>query len=61
MPKFTQHFVELGGDYYYKYLHQDKDKREEIAFERGVIWGTDPELVLESEEDIDNWAQDNLN
>lgn len=42
MPKFTQHFVELGGDYYYKYLHQDKDKREEIAFERGVIWGTDP-------------------
>jgi len=40
--------VEFGGEYYYKYLHEDKDKSWEIAFERGLKWGTDPELMLEN-------------
>ena len=33
MPKFTQHIVEFGGEYYYKYLHEDPEKAKEIAFE----------------------------
>jgi len=32
MPKMTQHFVELGGEYYYKYLDEDPEKAAEIAF-----------------------------
>ena len=56
MPKYTQHFVEFGGEYYYKYLHDDPVKAEELAFEQGVVYGTDPDLMLETEEDIDNWA-----
>lgn len=26
MPKFTQHIVEYGGEYYYKYLDEDPSK-----------------------------------
>jgi hypothetical protein len=26
MPKCTQHFVEFGGEYYYKYLDEDPKK-----------------------------------
>jgi hypothetical protein len=61
MPKYTQHFVEFGGEYYYKYLDDDPKKAEDIAFKNGIVWETDPDLILESEEDIDNWAQDNIN
>jgi hypothetical protein len=32
MPKYTQHFVEFGGEYYYKYLDDDPVKAREIAF-----------------------------
>ena len=61
MPKMTQHFVEFGGEYYYKQLHQDPEKARQITFARGIVYNTDPSLILETEEDIDNWAQDNLN
>ena len=61
MPKFTQHIVEFGGEYYYKYLDEDPEKAQAIAFEKGLVWNKDPELQLETEEDIDNWAQDNVN
>jgi len=60
IPNMTQHFVEFGGDYYYKDLHEDHAKAEEITFERGLIYMTDTELILENDEDIDNWTQDNL-
>ena len=26
MPKFTQHIVEFGGEYYYKYLDKNPEK-----------------------------------
>jgi hypothetical protein len=32
MPKYTQNLVEFGGEYYYKYLDEDTNKAEEIAF-----------------------------
>ena len=44
MPKFTQHFVEFGGEYYYKNLDNDPEKAMKIAFERGIIYNTDPDL-----------------
>jgi len=56
MPKMTQHFVEFGGEYYYKNLDEDPEKAREIAFEKGITYNTDPSLLLETEEDIDNWA-----
>ena len=33
MPKMTQHFVEFGGEYYYKYIDEDPVKAREKAFE----------------------------
>ena len=44
MPKYTQHIVEFGGEYYYKYLDEDPAKAKEIAFNRGIVYMTDPEL-----------------
>ena len=61
MPKYSQCFEVFAGEYYYKYLDSDKEKAKEIAFERGIEINRDENTWLRTEEDIDNWAQDNLN
>jgi len=44
IPKYTQHFVEFGGEYYYKYFDKDPAKASEIAFERAIVYNTDPTM-----------------